>query len=208
MCCQLGDTMVAVSSNLMLTDERVLWMAQKEARACSRIVESLQRIAVLRLASGSYYTVNIVHDLLYSLTLCVSIRSVHCHFHEHGWQIVLFHFVCMCFDCYFPPQNSHNIAVEAHVIKASSFNGMTCTLFRKVAPERTMIPQMGNVNPDINLDRQLSFKCNVTSNLSALALKVCYFSFLLVIHMAFSTALAKNTVCLYYLSFDLFLHFF
>lgn len=63
-CCQLGDTMVAVSSNLMLTDERVLWMAQKEARACSRIVESLQRIAVLRLASGSYYTVNIVHGLL------------------------------------------------------------------------------------------------------------------------------------------------
>ncbi|XP_053484967.1 adhesion G protein-coupled receptor A3 isoform X3 [Ictalurus furcatus] len=120
---ELGDVMVDISSNLMLTDERVLWMAQKEARACSRVIESLQRIAVLRLASGSYYT------------------------------------------------NSHNIAVEAHVIKASSFNGMTCTLFQKVAPERTMIPHLVNLNPDINLDRQLSFKCNVTSNLSALALK-------------------------------------
>uniref|UniRef100_A0A8B9KI74 Adhesion G protein-coupled receptor A3 n=1 Tax=Astyanax mexicanus TaxID=7994 RepID=A0A8B9KI74_ASTMX len=115
---ELGDVMVDISSNLMLTDERVLWMAQKEARACSRIVESLQKIAVLRLASGSYFT------------------------------------------------NSHNIAVEAHVIKASSFNGMTCTLFQKVAPERTLIPHLGALNPDMNLDRQLSFKCNVTSNLS------------------------------------------
>ncbi|XP_066536703.1 adhesion G protein-coupled receptor A3 [Hoplias malabaricus] len=120
---ELGDVMVDISSNLMLTDERVLWMAQKEARACSRIVESLQKIAMLRLASGSYYT------------------------------------------------NSHNIAVEAHVIKASSFNGMTCTLFQKMAPERALIPHLSSLNPDINLDRQLSFKCNVTSNLSALALK-------------------------------------
>ncbi|XP_036452393.1 adhesion G protein-coupled receptor A3-like [Colossoma macropomum] len=120
---ELGDVMVDISSNLMLTDERVLWMAQKEARACSRIVESLQKIALLRLASGSYYT------------------------------------------------NSHNIAVEAHVIKASSFNGMTCTLFQRMAPERTMIPHLGSLNPDFNMDRQLSFKCNVTSNLSALALK-------------------------------------
>lgn len=65
-------------------------------------------------------------------------------------------------------QNSHNIALEAHAIKASSFNGMTCTLFQKVSPERTAMAR----DPDINLDRQLSFKCNVTSNLSALALKV------------------------------------
>lgn len=88
-CCQLGDVMVDISSNLMLTDERVLWMAQKEARACSRVIESLQRIAVLRLASGSYYTVNIVHDLLYILTVCVCvyvpINSVYCTFHGHCW---------------------------------------------------------------------------------------------------------------------------
>ncbi|XP_062849628.1 adhesion G protein-coupled receptor A3-like [Trichomycterus rosablanca] len=120
----LGDVMLDISSNLMLADERVLWMAQKEARACSRIVESLQRIALLRLASGSYY------------------------------------------------RNSHNIAVEAHVIKANNFNGMTCTLFQKVALERPLIPHLHpNLHPDINLDRQLSFKCNVSSNLSSLALK-------------------------------------
>lgn len=58
-CVQLDDVMLDISSNLMLADERVLWMAQKEARACSRIVEHLQRIATPRLASGSYYRVNI-----------------------------------------------------------------------------------------------------------------------------------------------------
>lgn len=57
---QLGDVMVDISSNLMLADERVLWMAQKEARACSRIVECLQRIPVLRLSNGAlaYSTVS------------------------------------------------------------------------------------------------------------------------------------------------------
>ncbi|XP_016391032.1 adhesion G protein-coupled receptor A3-like, partial [Sinocyclocheilus rhinocerous] len=68
-------------------------------------------------------------------------------------------------------QNSHNIALEAHAIKASSFNGMTCTLFQKLSPERTPVAHFSPRDPDINPERQLSFKCNVTSNLSALALK-------------------------------------
>ncbi|TRY58868.1 hypothetical protein DNTS_027460 [Danionella cerebrum] len=115
---ELGDVMVDISSNLMLADERVLLTAQKEASACSRIVQSLQKIALLRISNGA---------LAYST-------------------------------------NSHNIALEAHALKASSFNGMTCTLFQKVSPERSIIPHHADIN-------QLSFKCNVTSNLSALALK-------------------------------------
>lgn len=118
---ELGDVMVDISSNLLLADERVLWMAQREARACSRMVESLQRIALLRVSNGA---------LAYST-------------------------------------NSPNIALEAHAIKASSFNGMTCTLFQKLSPERTVMAHHGEISPE----RQLSFKCNVTSNLSALALK-------------------------------------
>ncbi|KAL2079422.1 hypothetical protein ACEWY4_025166 [Coilia grayii] len=110
---ELGDVMVDISSNLMLVDERVLWLAQREARACSRIVESLQKIATLRLTSGAQ---------AYSTM-------------------------------------SHNIALEAHVIKAGSFNGMTCTLYQKATPTHT---------PDRT---QLSFKCNITSTLSTLALK-------------------------------------
>ncbi|KTF91686.1 hypothetical protein cypCar_00019794, partial [Cyprinus carpio] len=122
---ELGDVMVDISSNLMLADERVLWMAQREARACSRIVECLQRIALLRISNGA---------LTYST-------------------------------------NSHNIALEAHAIKASSFNGMTCTLFQKLLQERTPVAHFSPRDPDVNPERQLSFKCNVTSNLSALALK-------------------------------------
>ncbi|KAG7461896.1 hypothetical protein MATL_G00195990, partial [Megalops atlanticus] len=122
---ELGDVMVDISSNLMLADERVLWMAQREARACSRIVECLQRIASHRLASGAQ---------AYST-------------------------------------NSHSIALEAHTIKASSFNGMTCTLFQKMAPERSGMRELGSRDSDMNLDKQLSFKCNVTSTLSSLALK-------------------------------------
>uniref|UniRef100_W5N3L2 Adhesion G protein-coupled receptor A3 n=1 Tax=Lepisosteus oculatus TaxID=7918 RepID=W5N3L2_LEPOC len=122
---ELGDVMVDISSNLILADERVLWMAQKEARACSRIVECLQRIASYRLASGA-----------------------------------------QVYSTYSP-----NIALEAYVIKASSFNGMTCTVFQKVTPDRTGLGEFSRRDPDMNLDKQLSFKCNVTSTLSSLALK-------------------------------------
>lgn len=43
--------MVSMASNLMLADERVLWMAQREAMACSRIISCLQKIAVYRLVT-------------------------------------------------------------------------------------------------------------------------------------------------------------
>ncbi|KAG7458892.1 hypothetical protein MATL_G00225430 [Megalops atlanticus] len=124
---ELGDVMVDISSNLMLADDRVLWMAQREARACSRIVECLQRMASQRLASGA-----------------------------QGYST-----------------NSHSIALEAHAIKASSFNGMTCTLFQKVLPERRGPRELSarDRDPDASRDRQLSFKCNVTSTPSALPLK-------------------------------------
>uniref|UniRef100_A0A3P8VE06 Adhesion G protein-coupled receptor A3 n=1 Tax=Cynoglossus semilaevis TaxID=244447 RepID=A0A3P8VE06_CYNSE len=52
----LGEVMVSMASNLMLADERVLWMAQREAMACSRIVACLQKIAVYRLASAQAFS--------------------------------------------------------------------------------------------------------------------------------------------------------
>ncbi|KAK6493585.1 adhesion G protein-coupled receptor A3-like [Huso huso] len=123
---ELGDVMVDIASNIMLADERVLWMAQREAKACTRIVECLQRIASYRLASGA-----------------------------QGYSTY-----------------SPNIALEAYVIKSSSFTGMTCTVFQKVTGgDRTGLGEFGRRDPEINLDKQLSFKCNVTSTLSSLALK-------------------------------------
>uniref|UniRef100_A0AAY4D8L7 Adhesion G protein-coupled receptor A3 n=1 Tax=Denticeps clupeoides TaxID=299321 RepID=A0AAY4D8L7_9TELE len=66
----LGDVMVDISSNLMLADERVLLLAQREAHACSRIVECLQRIAAYRLASGNqgYSTTSTWTDVVHTVT--------------------------------------------------------------------------------------------------------------------------------------------
>ncbi|XP_031706942.1 adhesion G protein-coupled receptor A3 [Anarrhichthys ocellatus] len=106
----LGEVMISMASNLMLADERVLWMAQREAMACSRIVACLQRIAVYRLATVQ----------VFSLT-------------------------------------SPNIALEAHIVRANDWNGMTCMLFQRSSPERTP-----------GQDRQLAFKCNTTSSFSSI----------------------------------------
>lgn len=53
---QLGEVMLSMASNLMLADERVLWMAQREAMACSRIIACLQKIAVYRLATVQVFS--------------------------------------------------------------------------------------------------------------------------------------------------------
>ncbi|XP_048474477.1 adhesion G protein-coupled receptor A2-like [Rhincodon typus] len=49
----LGDLVVEMASNMMLVDERILWLAQQKSAACSRIVQSVEHIAVLTLASDS-----------------------------------------------------------------------------------------------------------------------------------------------------------
>ncbi|XP_057402650.1 adhesion G protein-coupled receptor A3 isoform X4 [Balaenoptera acutorostrata] len=123
---ELGDVMVDIASNIMLADERVLGLAQREAKACSRIVQCLQRVATYRLATGAHV-----------------------------------------YSTYSP-----NIALEAYVIKAAGFTGMTCTVFQKVAAtDRTGFSDYGRRDPDGNLDKQLSFKCNVSNTFSSLALK-------------------------------------
>ncbi|XP_053560069.1 adhesion G protein-coupled receptor A3 [Bombina bombina] len=123
---ELGDVIVDIASNIMLTDERVLLMAQKDGKACSRIVQCLQRIATYRLANGA-----------------------------------------QVYSTYSP-----NIALEAYVIKSALFTGMTCTVFQKVAAaDRTVFADFGRKDPEGNMDKQLSFKCNVSSTFNSLALK-------------------------------------
>ena len=64
---QLGEVMVSMASNLMLADERVLWMAQREAMACSRIIACLQKIAVYRLATAQAFSlVSLVNKIMSS----------------------------------------------------------------------------------------------------------------------------------------------
>ncbi|XP_030744489.1 adhesion G protein-coupled receptor A3-like, partial [Echinops telfairi] len=68
--------------------------------------------------------------------------------------------------------SSPSIALEAYAIKAAGFTGMTCSVFQKVGtPDRTGLSDYGRRDPDGSLDKQLSFKCNVSNTFSSLALK-------------------------------------
>ncbi|KAM8859753.1 adhesion G protein-coupled receptor A3 isoform 1-T2 [Spinachia spinachia] len=49
----LGDYVSDVASNMMQVEEHILWMAQNKARACTRIVQCVERIADLTLSGDN-----------------------------------------------------------------------------------------------------------------------------------------------------------
>nr|XP_020454994.1 adhesion G protein-coupled receptor A1 isoform X3 [Monopterus albus] len=49
----LGDYISDIASNIMLVEEHILWMAQNEARACTRIVQCVEHIADLALTGDN-----------------------------------------------------------------------------------------------------------------------------------------------------------
>nr|XP_005999896.1 PREDICTED: G-protein coupled receptor 124-like [Latimeria chalumnae] len=49
----LGDYIIEIASNIMLADEHILWMAQNEDKACTRIVQCVEHIANLILTSDT-----------------------------------------------------------------------------------------------------------------------------------------------------------
>ncbi|KAL0178725.1 hypothetical protein M9458_027619, partial [Cirrhinus mrigala] len=49
----MADHVLDVASNMMAVEEHVLWMAQNEARACTRIVQCVERIADLALNANT-----------------------------------------------------------------------------------------------------------------------------------------------------------
>uniref|UniRef100_A0A668AK36 Adhesion G protein-coupled receptor A1 n=1 Tax=Myripristis murdjan TaxID=586833 RepID=A0A668AK36_9TELE len=55
----LGDYISDIASNMMLVEEHILWMAQNEARACTRIVQCVERIADLALTGDNQVSANI-----------------------------------------------------------------------------------------------------------------------------------------------------
>lgn len=64
-------------------------------------------------------------------------------------------------------QVSHNIALEAFMIKPSSFIGMTCTAFQKIsANSDKLVHDLGSWEADPHSDQHLNFKCN-TGNLNS-----------------------------------------
>uniref|UniRef100_A0A3Q3M7I6 Adhesion G protein-coupled receptor A1 n=1 Tax=Mastacembelus armatus TaxID=205130 RepID=A0A3Q3M7I6_9TELE len=58
-CRDLGDYISDIASNMMLVEEHILWMAQNEARACTRIVHCVERIADLALNGDNQVSANI-----------------------------------------------------------------------------------------------------------------------------------------------------
>lgn len=50
---QLCSYISDIASNMMLVEEHILWMAQNEAKACTRIVQCVERIADLALAGDN-----------------------------------------------------------------------------------------------------------------------------------------------------------
>lgn len=52
---QLTDVIVEMASNIMLVDDHVLWMAQKEDKACTSIIHSLEKIASYTLSTNSQH---------------------------------------------------------------------------------------------------------------------------------------------------------
>uniref|UniRef100_A0A8D0FAE9 Adhesion G protein-coupled receptor A2 n=1 Tax=Strix occidentalis caurina TaxID=311401 RepID=A0A8D0FAE9_STROC len=55
---QLTDVIVEMASNIMLVDDHILWMSQKEEKACTSIVRSLEKIAAHTLGSNSQHMAN------------------------------------------------------------------------------------------------------------------------------------------------------
>ncbi|NWY64256.1 AGRA3 protein, partial [Erithacus rubecula] len=116
----IGDALVEIASNIMLVDDHVLWMAQKEDKACTRIVRCVEQIASQILTSK----IQVISKV------------------------------------------SRNIALEAFMIKPSSFTGMTCTAYQKISAssDKSAAPDLGRWEANHNPDLYLNFKCN-TGNL-------------------------------------------
>uniref|UniRef100_A0A8V5H293 Uncharacterized protein n=1 Tax=Melopsittacus undulatus TaxID=13146 RepID=A0A8V5H293_MELUD len=79
---QLTDVIVEMASNIMLVDDHILWMSQKEEKACTSIVRSLERIAAHTLSTNSQHmavelsgfpseaqgAVEVLHPAMYTCT--------------------------------------------------------------------------------------------------------------------------------------------
>lgn len=63
---QIGDALIEIASNIMLVDDHVLWMAQKEDKACTRIVRCVEQIAGQILTSKT----QVISKVFQKITKC------------------------------------------------------------------------------------------------------------------------------------------
>lgn len=71
---QLSEVMVEMGSNLMQVDDQILALAQREKKACSSIVYSLETLAWPQLHSHAQdlSMVRITHEMCYKVCLCAT----------------------------------------------------------------------------------------------------------------------------------------
>ncbi|XP_035256513.1 uncharacterized protein LOC118218168 isoform X2 [Anguilla anguilla] len=117
----LGDYVSDIASNMMQVEEHVLWMAQNEARACTRMVQCVERIADLALTSHT--------------------------------QVI--------------SKVSPNIALEAFMIKPSSFTGLSCTAVQR-APLTPEGDPVRPGEPEKPVGSLLNFKCSMANTSASL----------------------------------------
>jgi len=60
---QIGDALIEIASNIMSVDDHVLWMAQKEDKACTRIVRCVEHIASQILTSNIQVISKVFHKI-------------------------------------------------------------------------------------------------------------------------------------------------
>ncbi|KAM9311109.1 adhesion G protein-coupled receptor A2 [Gastrophryne carolinensis] len=112
----LADVMLEMASNIMLVDDHILCMAQVEDKACSSIVQTVEKIAGLTISSNS-------QDL--SVT-------------------------------------TRNIALEAFLIKPSSFVGLSCTAYQRKEGGRSTYKhhkERKEQETTTYTDQRLKFRC-------------------------------------------------
>lgn len=98
-------------------------------------------------------------------------------------------------------QVSRNIALEAFMIKPSSFTGMTCTAYQKISAnsDKSVTPDLGRWEANHNSDLYLNFKCNTGSldgslvNSSTRVSTIMNVSSLCYLFTAFSSIFRQNT---------------
>uniref|UniRef100_W5L5D0 Adhesion G protein-coupled receptor A1 n=1 Tax=Astyanax mexicanus TaxID=7994 RepID=W5L5D0_ASTMX len=159
---ELGDCVSDIASNMMQVEEHILWMAQNEARACTRIVQCVERIA----------------DLI---------------FNTHSQNI---------------SKVTHNIALEAFMVRPSSVMGLLCTVVQRtsLAPPLTVSGQ-GRANkvagaPGLLGNTFLNFRCHTanvtvspTGQLSQDAVAVASIHLPLTAPRTAAAAAAHNSTC-------------
>ncbi|KFO53102.1 G-protein coupled receptor 124, partial [Corvus brachyrhynchos] len=131
---QLTDVIVEMASNIMLVDDHILWMSQKEEKACSSIVRSLERIAAHTLGSNSQHMAVVRGNMGWGW-VGGGCRG------RSGWDAGVGSLAMPGGSLPVPGlmttprccawQNSRNIAFEAYVVKPESYVGLSCVAFQR-----------------------------------------------------------------------------